>query len=263
MFRRPPIPSLLDVASKKGKRASRLLSKPRADVQRLILSRIRGPREERHRSAATAKEDMGVQKTPRRSAHALALLCGMVLLAGCAAPCPFGPSYENLPSGYQWHAVKDPTTHDVTYYGLDPRSGWTVYVGPDGRFYRYPGNHRITPYDVAHRRWCAHDARSPGAESIMQELGRYFRSLVAHHDRLSAFTYLQRPRGYGWRPFVDSKTGTTAFYGINPRNGWTVYVGPDGIYYTFPHAPPIWPSDLGSVWDPKDVRTVTPHPLRR
>ena len=75
---------------------------------------------------------------------------------------------------------------------------------------------------------------------------------MQHPDRLSAYTYVTRPTGYHWRK-QTSPDGQIVYYGVDPKTHWTVYVGPDGTYYTFPHAPPITPSDLGSLWDPHDA----------
>ncbi len=40
------------------------------------------------------------------------------------------------------------------------------------------------------------------------------------------------PPGYHWRAVKEN--GATVFYGIDPTNEWTVYVGPDQEFYSFP-----------------------------
>jgi len=76
----------------------------------------------------------------------------------CRPPETYG--YSHLPSGYHWRAVYDRSTNAIVYYGRDPLTHDTVYVGPDSRFftYRHPG--LIGPQDL-HDRWQPHDASSP------------------------------------------------------------------------------------------------------
>ncbi|MEO9097225.1 MAG: hypothetical protein ABI346_03535 [Candidatus Baltobacteraceae bacterium] len=82
-------------------------------------------------------------------------------------------------------------------------------------------------------------------------------SACAHPARLTKFDYLHRPAGYRWRPARTSHRPAAAaingYYGVDPSNGWTVYVGPDGIYYSFAHRGPIAPGDLESFWMPHDA----------
>jgi hypothetical protein len=77
-------------------------------------------------------------------------------LAACGPSAHF--DYQHLPSGYHWRAVYDPATHAIVYYGQDPLTLETVYVGPDSRFfiYRHPGP--IGPQDLT-LHWSPHDAR--------------------------------------------------------------------------------------------------------
>ena len=77
-------------------------------------------------------------------------------LAGCKPTSHY--DYHNLPSGYHWRAVYDRATNVIVFYGEDPLTLETVYVGPDGRFftYRHPGP--IGPKDLT-MRWDPHDAR--------------------------------------------------------------------------------------------------------
>jgi hypothetical protein len=74
----------------------------------------------------------------------------------------------------------------------------------------------------------------------------------AHHNKLTEFSYVDRPAGYGWEAHKDPNNEATVYYGIDPSNGQTVYVGPDNTYYEFNHPPPIQPGDLHSLWDPHD-----------
>jgi len=75
----------------------------------------------------------------------------------------------------------------------------------------------------------------------------------AHRDRLSAFDYSHRPAGYNWTPRSAALSNDIVYYGVDPRTHWTVYVGPDGLYYTFPHSGDIAPSDFDSYWNPHDA----------
>ena len=43
--------------------------------------------------------------------------------------------YTHLPAGYGWRAVYDRATNAIVFYGRDPLTFETVYVGPDGHFY--------------------------------------------------------------------------------------------------------------------------------
>jgi hypothetical protein len=54
--------------------------------------------------------------------------------------------------------VYDARTNAVVYYGQDPLTLETVYVGPDNQFfiYRHPGP--IGPKDLANH-WSPHDAQ--------------------------------------------------------------------------------------------------------
>jgi hypothetical protein len=74
-----------------------------------------------------------------------------------------------------------------------------------------------------------------------------------HPARLTIYDYSLRPAGYGWAPHRIAHTRSVEYYGVDPQSGRTVYVGPDGIYYTFAHPPPITTQDLRSYWDPHDA----------
>jgi hypothetical protein len=67
-------------------------------------------------------------------------------------------SYTHLPAGYHWRAVYDRATNAVVFYGHDPLTDETVYVGPDSKFfiYRHPGP--IGPNDLQSP-WEPHNAR--------------------------------------------------------------------------------------------------------
>jgi hypothetical protein len=73
-------------------------------------------------------------------------------------------------------------------------------------------------------------------------------------DKYSAFTYDRRPSGYQWTARPNSSTGDLAYFGVDPRTHWTVYVGPDSVYYSYPHPGDIKQSDLdSSPWNPHDA----------
>ena len=80
----------------------------------------------------------------------------LVALAGCKATTQY--SYTHLPAGYHWRGVYDRTNNAIVFYGQDPLTLETVYVGPDSRFfiYRHPGP--IGPKDLT-MTWDPHDAR--------------------------------------------------------------------------------------------------------
>jgi len=56
--------------------------------------------------------------------------------------------YSNLPSGYRWRAVQDRNTKGIVFYGQDPLTHDTVYVGPDGRFFIFHHPGPIEPKDL-------------------------------------------------------------------------------------------------------------------
>lgn len=179
-------------------------------------------------------------------------LLAAFLLAACSAPCSTSFSYKIRPQGYHWRQAISPATGNTVYYGINPSNGWTVYVGPDGSFYSYPGR-SPGPKDLRHG-WCPPAPKSTAPQpSLFSQLGIWLAQAFAHYDRLSDYTYLNRPSGYHWAAQRNKQTGAIVYYGINPRNGWTVYVGPDNIYYTFRHKGDIRPSDLHSVWDPHEA----------
>jgi len=80
----------------------------------------------------------------------------------------------------------------------------------------------------------------------------------AHPARLSIYDEAHRPLGYHWVARPIPRSVGVEYYGVDPTDGWTVYVGPDGVYYTFAHAPPITTGDLRSYWDPHDAPTARP-----
>jgi hypothetical protein len=80
----------------------------------------------------------------------------------------------------------------------------------------------------------------------------------AHPTRLGVYDEQNRPQGYHWVRHPTSDQRFSEYYGVDPTDGWTVYVGPDGIYYTFPHPPPITTGDLRSYWRAHEVPTRSP-----
>jgi len=53
--------------------------------------------------------------------------------------------------------VYDARTNAIVFYGRDPLTGDTVYVGPDNRFYAFAHSGTIRVKDLTHR-WTPHDA---------------------------------------------------------------------------------------------------------
>ena len=77
-------------------------------------------------------------------------------LASCAPATHY--DYTHLPSGYHWRAVYEPATNNIVFYGRDPLTNDTVYVGPESHFYifHHPGAIRMKDLSA---RWMPHDAR--------------------------------------------------------------------------------------------------------
>lgn len=80
-----------------------------------------------------------------------------------------------------------------------------------------------------------------------------FAAVGCHHNQLSPFNHLHRPFGYHWVEKRAPVTNDVVWYGVDPSNGWSVYVGPDNVFYTFKHPGEITPQDLNSKWDPHDA----------
>jgi hypothetical protein len=78
------------------------------------------------------------------------------MLASCAPAARY--DYAHLPAGYHWRGVVDATTKVVVFYGRDPLTNDTIYVGPDNRFYifRHSGTIRVKDLTL---HWMPHDAR--------------------------------------------------------------------------------------------------------
>ncbi|MGB6522651.1 MAG: hypothetical protein WBE83_12860 [Candidatus Cybelea sp.] len=84
-----------------------------------------------------------------------ALLTGIALALGaCTSHATYG--YDNLPNGYQWRAVYNRQEKAVVFYGIDPMSHDSVYVGPDGQFYIFHHSGTIEGRDLR-RHWTPHD----------------------------------------------------------------------------------------------------------
>jgi len=66
----------------------------------------------------------------------------------------------------------------------------------------------------------------------------------------SSFSYANRPQDYGWIEHRNRVTRDQVYYGMDPQDHKTVYVGPDGALYKCGHPPPIEPSDVHSLWCP-------------
>jgi hypothetical protein len=76
------------------------------------------------------------------------------VLASCTSNAHFG--YTDLPSGYHWRALYDHVAKAVVFYGRDPLTLDTVYVGPDGQFYIFHHAGMIQARDLR-RHWTPHD----------------------------------------------------------------------------------------------------------
>lgn len=183
-----------------------------------------------------------------RSAGRLLCLAACLLLASCAGQqCTAGFDAQYRPSGYGWTSIRDARGANTGYYGHDPSNGWSVYVTEDGRYYAYAHTGTMRRSDQQSH-WCPHNAGQPSLMSSAVWRGLLTISgIFSDRDRTVDYSYLHRPAGYHW------KQGPNGFYGIDPTNGWTVYVGSDNQYYSFPHRGPIRPGDLSAVWDPHDA----------
>lgn len=84
-------------------------------------------------------------------------LCSTLFaLAGCMPAAHY--DYNHLPSGYHWRAIYDRATNAIVFYGRDPLTLETVYVGPDSQFFIFDHPGPIGPNDLK-KRWNPHDAR--------------------------------------------------------------------------------------------------------
>jgi hypothetical protein len=64
-----------------------------------------------------------------------------------------------LPSGYRWRAIYDSATNAIVFYGRDPLTNDTVYVGPDNRFFILHHSGTIRVRDLQ-QHWMPHDVSS-------------------------------------------------------------------------------------------------------
>jgi len=64
------------------------------------------------------------------------------------------------------------------------------------------------------------------------------------------WNYYNLPPGYSWVASINPVNNNTVYYGVDPGDSKTVYVGPDSVFYKFNHAPPITSSDSSSFWVP-------------
>jgi hypothetical protein len=85
-----------------------------------------------------------------------AAIGALVATAACNATSQY--DYNHLPAGYHWRAVYDRTTNAIVFYGQDPLTLETVYVGPDGHFFIYRHSGTIGQKDLT-MHWDPHDAR--------------------------------------------------------------------------------------------------------
>ncbi len=89
------------------------------------------------------------------------LLLPLLVAAGCAQR-DLGSTcfdYFHRPVGYHWLGTRDPSGASRVYYGRDPKTGWTVYVGPDSKYYTFKHAGAMAPSDLGSG-WRPHDAYS-------------------------------------------------------------------------------------------------------
>lgn len=178
-----------------------------------------------------------------------ACLLAFFLFTLAPQSCPEDYNFKILPAGYGWRLTHI-SNGQPAFYGTDPATGRTVYVGPDGHFYTYSHSGPMAPADLRST-WCPHDAGVPiPTQSRLAQFIEAFPAIFQRHVRLVDFSYVERPAGYNWKAVRAAPHGNIGYYAKDPSNGWTLYVGPDNVFYTFRHAPPITPSDLGSLWTP-------------
>lgn len=65
----------------------------------------------------------------------------------------------------------------------------------------------------------------------------------------------RRPPGYGWKARSDPTTRDIVYYGVDPQDHATVYVGQDSVFYKFSHAGAIQPGDIQTRWCPAPAQT--------
>ncbi|MGB6599812.1 MAG: hypothetical protein WBE77_01850 [Candidatus Cybelea sp.] len=92
---------------------------------------------------------------PIRAPIWLCLAGAYLALASCRPATQF--DYAHLPAGYHWRGLYDRATHTVVFYGRDPLTHATVYVGPDNRFFTFHHPGPIGPKDLT-TPWIPHDA---------------------------------------------------------------------------------------------------------
>ena len=194
-----------------------------------------------------------VRKTLVLGAAVCLLLGAVIWRLATQSECLDSFDNASRPLGYHWK-TDNPNRRFQGFYGYDPLTKRHVYVGPDGRYYTFAHQPPIAPDDLKSL-WCPHDAGKPPFErSKLADVLRTVRSIFAPPDRLLNFSSLRRPRGYHWKAARSPDGGETGYYGTDPSNGWTVYVGSrDNIFYSFPHRAPLTSADLSSLWEPHDA----------
>ena len=86
----------------------------------------------------------------------IVLAATLLALASCGQRATY--DYTHLPTVYNWRAVLDQRTGSIVFYGQDPLTKDTVYVGPDSRFYIFRHAGPIQPQDLK-LHWMPHDAQ--------------------------------------------------------------------------------------------------------
>jgi hypothetical protein len=100
--------------------------------------------------------------SPREYDPWLAFVVAFLLLRAIA-PSRFDRltsfSYSHRPAGYHWTKWQSTPQAPIVYYGSDPKTHHTVYVGLDGTYYTFSHSPPITPRDLR-AIWNPHDAES-------------------------------------------------------------------------------------------------------
>jgi hypothetical protein len=101
--------------------------------------------------------------------------------------------------------------------------------------------------------WSPYDSGGMHFDFYLNSISATAMSAIVNPDNQYSYTHL--PPNFGWTSSMNT-AGQTVYYGTaptgstNPTAGDTVYVGPDSIFYAFPHAPPFTNSDVNDIWIP-------------
>lgn len=146
---------------------------------------------------------------------------------------------------FQASAVSPPSNNLIGAVRLGSNNGTYIYQNSDVVVDKTTG-------DPIEAFWATSDGTPMHFDLYLNPFGN-----AASTTPATSWTYTNLPTGYAWQSQVYAPTGDTVYYGTVPASplyggtpGYTVYVGPDGVFYQFNHAPPIVPSDLNSIWIP-------------